>query len=174
MNLKEATKIKHKTAEQMPFNIRMIKGEISKNDYLYYLIQQFAIFKTIEDKGLPHPSLSRKEKFVEDINELTQNIKDEYGLLPATIKYVDYLKSLNYEEVLPHIYLNYLALMFGGQMIKKMLPTTGNIYNFDNFAEAMQSIRNIQKDEWADEVNKGFDYIIKMFDELEKETLKNY
>lgn len=173
MNLKEATKIKHKIAEQMPFNLKMIKGEISKDEYLFYLIQQLEIFNTIEQNKLPHPSLARKDKFLDDIKELKDTVNKDFDILPSTIKYVDYLKSLNYEEILPHIYLNYLALMFGGQIMKKSLPSKGNIYNFDNFPEAMQSIRNLQKDEWADEVNKGFDFIIKIFDELEKETFNN-
>ena len=34
--------------------------------------------------------------------------------------------------------------------------------------ESMQSVRDIQKDEWADEVNKGFDFMIDIFKELEK------
>ena len=42
--LKEATSEKHKQAERMPFNIRMFKGELSKNDYLLYLNQQLQIF----------------------------------------------------------------------------------------------------------------------------------
>jgi hypothetical protein len=31
-------------------------------------------------------------------------------------------------------------------------------------------IRGIQKDEWADEVNKGFNYIINILDELQKHS----
>jgi len=33
--------------------------------------------------------------------------------------------------------------------------------------ECMESVRKIQKDEWADEVNKGFDFMIKIFKNLE-------
>jgi hypothetical protein len=41
------------------------------------------------------------------------------------------------------------------------------MYDFDNMMESMQSVRNIQKDEWADEVNRGFDFMIDIFKELE-------
>jgi heme oxygenase len=34
--------------------------------------------------------------------------------------------------------------------------------------EAAGSIRAVQKDEWADEVNKAFDFMIEIFDELER------
>jgi len=59
--------------------------------------------------------------------------------------------------------------MFGGQMMKKAVPSTGRMYVFDNTQEAIQTIRNVQKDEWADEVNKGFDFNILIFEELETE-----
>ena len=59
--LKEATGIKHKQAERMPFNTRMFRGLLSKNEYLLYLNQQLQIFQTIEKIGLPHISLKRTE-----------------------------------------------------------------------------------------------------------------
>ena len=46
--LKEATSIKHKQAERMPFNARMFRGQLSKNEYLLYLTQQLQIFQAIE------------------------------------------------------------------------------------------------------------------------------
>jgi hypothetical protein len=61
--------------------------------------------------------------------------------------------------------------MFGGQMMKKAVPSTGRMYDFENMQEALQAVRRVQKDEWADEVNKGFDYLIAIFDELEKVTV---
>ncbi len=58
--------------------------------------------------------------------------------------------------------------------MKKSVPSAGRMYDFDNMPEAAQSIRNVQKDEWADEVNKGFDFIITIFDELETECLNGH
>jgi hypothetical protein len=70
--------------------------------------------------------------------------------------------------MLPHIYLNYLAIMFGGQIIKNKIPGGGKMYEFDgDIREIAGSIRAIQKDEWADEVNIGFDYLINIYDELQ-------
>ena len=168
--LKEATSEKHRIAEKMPFNIRMFKGELSKEDYLLYLIQQLDIYETLESIGLPHPDLSRSERVNEDIGELTDSGHKAGKLLAGTKEYTDYLKTLSYDDALPHIYLNYLAVMFGGQMIKKVVPSSGRMYEFDNMQEALQAVRNVQKDEWADEVNKGFDFNIRIFDDLQKES----
>jgi heme oxygenase len=167
--LKEATAEKHKKAERMPFNVRMFKGLLSKDEYLLYLNQQLQIFKEIEIIGLPHTSLERSKSVQDDITELNSAGHHSDYILISTRIYKDYLKSLNYEKVLPHIYLNYLAIMFGGQIMKKSVPSSGRMYDFDNMPEAAQSIRNVQKDEWADEVNKGYDFIIPIFDELETE-----
>jgi len=58
--------------------------------------------------------------------------------------------------------------MFGGQMMKANTPGAGNMYEFENMMESAGAVRAIQKDEWADEVNKGFDFMIEIFKELEK------
>jgi heme oxygenase len=92
-------------------------------------------------------------------------------VLNSTKLYVAYLQSLSYQDLLPHIYLNYLAVMFGGQIIKKVVPSTGNMYEFENMNEAASTIRVLQKDEWADEVNKGFDFNIAILEELELNSL---
>jgi heme oxygenase len=56
ISLREATGEKHKIAESMVFNQRMVKGELSKDEYTLYLIQQLAIFDAIEVHELPHQS----------------------------------------------------------------------------------------------------------------------
>jgi heme oxygenase len=167
--LKEATAEKHKKAERMPFNVRMFKGQLSKNEYLLYLNQQLQIFQAIERIGLPHASLERSKSIQADIDELNSHGYYSDQILNKTNAYLYYLRSLKYEEILPHVYLNYLAIMFGGQIMKKSVPSSGRMYDFENMPEAAKSIREVQKDEWADEVNKAYDYIISIFDELETE-----
>ncbi len=169
--LKEATSAKHKIAERMPFNARMFRGLLTKEQYLLYLNQQLQIFQAIERIGLPHTSLKRTENVQADIVELKAQGNSAELVLNSTKAYTDYLSSLSYEEVLPHIYLNYLALVFGGQMIKKSVPSTGRMYDFESMQDAVQSIRAVQNDNWADEVNKGFDHNIAIFEELESHCL---
>jgi hypothetical protein len=42
-------------------------------------------------------------------------------------------------------------------------------YMLLKIAGIQKSIRNVQKNEWADEVNKGFDFNVSILDELETE-----
>src|SRR6056300_1110907 len=141
--LKEATDIKHKQAERMPFNVKMFKGMLNEREYGWYLRSQLAIFQTLEKNfEFPHEGLKREEAVLFDLMSLGQN-----DLVPdvATREYCEYLKGLSQEDANAHIYLNY----------------------FENMMECMQSVRAIQKDEWADEVNKGFDSMTNIFKNLE-------
>jgi heme oxygenase len=165
MNLKEATALLHSKAEKMMFNQRMFRGELSQFEYLNYLIQQSYIFQEIENRKLPHPNLQRLSSINEDINELGGYT---FKISKPTTDYVVYLGDLNQSSLNAHIYLNYLALMFGGQMMKSKVPGSGKMYQFEgDMMELIGSIRSIQKDEWATEVNKGFQYIINILDELQ-------
>ena len=170
--LKEAIAEKHSLAEKMPFNQRMFKGELSNEEYVLYLAQQFAIFNKIERFSLPHPALNRSVAVLSDIKELLKASEDEsveINPLESTLNYTNYLNTLSQEQLLPHVYLNYLALMFGGQMMKAKTPGSGKMYEFEgDMREIAGSIRAIQKDEWADEANKALDYNIAIFDELQR------
>jgi heme oxygenase len=165
MTLKEATAELHSKAEKMMFNQRMFRGELSQHEYLNYLIQQSYIFQEIENRKLPHPNLQRLSSINEDINELGGYT---FKISKPTTDYVVYLGDLNQNSLNAHIYLNYLAIMFGGQMMKSKVPGSGKMYEFEgDMRELIGSVRAIQNDEMADEVNKGFQYIINILDELQ-------
>ena len=165
MGLKEATHDKHKEAERMLFNVKMFKGELTNEQYARYLLSQLEIFSSIEENfQMPHDGLKRKYAVIEDLKSLDFHqleIVDN-----ASLNYGAYLRGLTQEQVNAHIYLNYLAIMFGGQMMKANTPGAGNMYEFENMMECAGAIRAIQKDEWADEVNKGFDFMIEIFKNL--------
>jgi hypothetical protein len=165
MGLREATAELHSKAEKMEFNQRMFRGELSNEEYLNYLIQQSYIFQEIEGRNLPHPNLNRLDAIHNDISELGGYT---FKINKATTDYVLYLGNLNQTNLNAHIYLNYLALAYGGQMMKSKVPGGGRMYDFENMQECVGSIRAIQNDEMADEVNKGFNYIINILDELQK------
>jgi heme oxygenase len=165
MPLKDAIAVKHQEAEQHPFNKHLMSGTASEQEYSLYLNQQLFLFDAIEKFPLPHVSLNRVKNVMQDIQELPA--VETLILTNSMREYFTYLTTLTQEELLPHVYLNYLALVFGGQMMKDKIPGSGRTYRFDNMKDIIMSIRSIQKDEWADEVNKGFTYIIGIFDELQ-------
>lgn len=169
INLKDATKELHTKAERMPFNKKMMKGELSNEDYARYLVSQYHIFHTLEKNfDLPHMDMRRVDSIIEDLKELGFSDHLETFKGEETTRYCKYLNNLPQVDADAHIYLNYLAHMFGGQIIKKNLPGSGKLYEFENVEHIIGSVRRIQTDEWAPEVNKAFTYIINIFDELDE------
>jgi len=169
--LREQTATKHTIAERKPFNIRMFQGKLSQQEYLLYLEQQQAIFSALEQHALPHPALNRMTGIGEDIAELVEKGCTTSGELPATQAYTNYLNSLTPEAQLPHVYLHYLALVYGGQMMRTKVPSQGHLYHFNEMDACVSSIRQLQQDSWANEVNKGFDFVIDLFDALEEQCV---
>lgn len=167
LRLKEATAEKHKAAEKMPFNVRMFKGQLTKQQYLAYLNQLLGLFQVLEQVDLPHHSLNRTSALLDDIAELVNGGCEQVELFQSSRNYMNYLLTLSEVQQLPHVYLHYLAVMFGGQMMKSRVPSQGAFYYFREMPEGLMSIRDLQKDSWANEVNLGFDYTIAIFDELE-------
>jgi heme oxygenase len=174
MSLRELTAVKHKEAESHPFNRDMVAGKLKDYEYFFYLHQMYFVFFGIESKlvqfdnlydKLPR-SMLRVPVISKDVEELSIADHTPY-LLDSTKDYVKHLSELDEEHLMAHVYLNYLALLFGGQIIKKSVPGTGAIYDFENPSEAIVFVRSQQKDEWADEVNKGFDYLIAIYDDLQ-------
>lgn len=166
-SLKEAINLKHREAERMPFNIAMLEGKLTPAQYTEYLFTQLEIFSTIEEViKLPHDGLRRKEAILQDLKAM--GVEQFRFPVPASLSYTRYLREVDQETGLAHVYLNYLALMFGGQIMIDRTPGPGHMYKFENMNDLIKEIRAVQKDEWADEVNRGFTYIIKIFKELER------
>lgn len=171
MSLKESISHKHKLAESHPFNKSMIGGKLTVDHYLLYLLQMSEIFYAIEDKIELPPNICRFDRILFDIRDLDSQVSDEaefdLSVLRSTQRYVEHLSKLDQENLMAHVYLNYLALAFGGQMIKKSVPGEGKMYEFEDPSEVISYVRSRQKDEWADEANLGLDHTIAIYDELQ-------
>jgi hypothetical protein len=149
----------------------MLSGELSSEEYAKYLLSQYAIFSTIENLySLPYLGMYREDLILSDLEEL--GVIDLTDIGQSTKAYCDYLKELSRSNIMPHIYLNYMAHMMGGQIIKSKVPGSGRMYDFGPRKDVnlyVQHIREQQDDmAWADEVNKGYDYIISILHELQE------
>ena len=168
MSLKILTSEKHKHIEKMPFNQKMIEGKLTREEYLNYLTQVYNIFDTIERKVELPENLIRTRNVLSDIYEL--DVNHDFKVLSSTEQYITHLNQQEDYNIWPHVYLNYMAFMFGGQLIKPNILGSGRVYDFDNIQESVGFIRKIQSDEWADEVNRGFDFLISIYGQLQGEN----
>lgn len=165
MSLKSQTQHLHSKAEMHPFNQNLMNGTLSQSNYLRWLYCQKNVFEAIENRvKLPHKSLQRAPKAALDISSRT----GEDFSVDASDRYVNHINEIDSDHILPHVYLNYLALLFGGSMIRAKVSGTTHIFKFENTKECIASVREIEKDtgKWVDEVNLGFLLWIDIFDTL--------
>lgn len=177
MSLKDATHSSHEAAESHPFTKMLIAGKITKSIYYDYLFNQLAAYKKLEQLCKSRnlfadmPDLFRTPAIYEDLQELIRSLgfPPEATTYPATHKYLAHLDTLNDQGLLAHVYVRHMGDMYGGQMIKKVIPGSGLMYNFADRSETIKNLRTKLTDNMADEANKCFALIFDLFDELADE-----
>lgn len=166
MLLKDAIEQNHRIAEQTEFNKLLMSGNISVDEYLLYLRQLLHIFFRLEQRNvLPIQNMRRADHIMYDMRELNES-NQTYSLLPSTYVYGKYLLTISNEKLMAHVYLHYMALLFGGALMCDKVPGSGELYKFKDRKEIISSIREIQKDEWADEANYGLQQFTEILNEL--------
>ena len=172
--LKELTWENHQNAERTAFARKLMNG-ITPEEYHTYLYNQFIIYGSLESLAdLEDIEDIRRAKHIgTDLKEL----ESEYGfkrtkdkLKPSAVEYINYLPTLDNEELLAHIYVRHFGDMYGGQMIKKRIPyTTGKMYDFEDVEILKAKVRALLNDDMAEEANISFKYATKLFEELNNE-----
>ena len=170
--LRDLIKEKHDEAENKPFVKYLLSGEMSKRHYAEYLYNQSLIYTALEKRAaavlVNIEGVKRSGKIFDDLREL-----DEYDLqvMPSTVAYIDYLHhaDLTEEDLMSHVYVRHMGDMFGGQMIKKVVPGSGRMYDFEDRSELIQKIRERLSDDMAEEANLVFEFSIGLFEDLANE-----
>ena len=171
--LREQTRENHILAENLRLSLAIKNSTISKEVYADFVRNQYECFKAIEDvakaKGLLKsvPQIYRTELIKQDLDDLS-DVKSE--IMPSTIDYVNHIKSIQDSDViLSHIYVRHFALMFGGQIFKKIfkkLSLPYNMYIFKNRAKLIEKTRILLVGDLGGEANVCFDYVIRLFNEI--------
>jgi heme oxygenase len=172
MSLKELTKEKHRDAERCAFSQKLISGNMSIHDYANYLVQMGYVYQILENKAYllkltqDLPGIARAYAIQKDIVEL---VGEDHGIeyLPATIRYGEYLESLSdTKAVMAHLYVRHMGDLFGGQIISKKVPGSGNFYQFKDRDHLIFLVRSMISDDLADEALIAFDCSISIMKEL--------
>jgi heme oxygenase len=170
--LRDLIKEQHDRAENHPFVKVLLSGNIDKRLYAEFLYNQYFIYSALEktaDRIIDDlEGIRRTSKILEDLKELDQF---DLKVMPSTVAYMDYLThaDLTDEELLAHIYVRHMGDMFGGQMIKKVIPGSGKIYDFEDRSELIKDLRLRLNDDMAEEANDVFEYAIGLFEDFKNE-----
>lgn len=181
MSLKEATKEKHTEAESTPFMKAVFNKTLPRELWVDWIYQKIFFYNIIEtssiklgilDEGLR--GLPRTPLLAKDFNEMNQGVK-EYDINPAVKEYYIYLTEISTvkNKMLAHLYTWHLGDMYGGQMIKRIVPGPHNNLEFEDSPRLMSNLRSKLDDSLADEANVAFTWAIKMMREYDSHLEQN-
>jgi heme oxygenase len=175
MTLKELTNQAHINAENHPFTKTLLAKKITIAQYCDYLYNQLPAYYKLEamckERGLLEdlPGLERSDAILQDLQYLRKQEPVVPEVFPSTIGYLEHLSNLNDQQLLAHVYVRHMGDMYGGQMIKQLVPGKGLMYDFENRSELIKTLRTKLTDDMSTEANICFDFIIELFDELANE-----
>jgi heme oxygenase len=173
MQLRDLTKEKHKEAENHRFVKYLFAGSMTAEVYSDYLYNQYIAYKALEqraeDYGLLEgiEKIKRVDKILKDFQEL--GAEKQPTIYVSTMMYDNYIKKLPKESIIAHLYVRHFGDMFGGQMMKKLVPGSGSMYEFEDKNMLINNIRSKLSLDMADEANVVFDFAIKLFEDLANE-----
>ena len=162
--LRELTAREHEIAENTLFMRLLICKGLKPTEYLQYLTQLELIYSALEfvatREGImdEFKGISRVSKIREDIEELSATTKSRAELCWQTIAYHNQIvRMTDRKEILAHFYVRFAGDMYGGQMLKSLVPSTGRMYDFgDNLPILRQKMREISTPDLAEYAKDAF------------------
>jgi heme oxygenase len=169
MSLKEITAEKHAEAETTPFMKAVFAKTLPQDLWIDWTYQKWLFYGAIEGAAGANrllsdlPDLRRAFYLFMDYNEMNTE-KKKHEFRPVAIAYYNYLISIANDpnKVMAHLYTWHMGDMFGGQMIKKIVPGTHRNLEFEDPRTLITNIRAKLDDSMGAEANVAFDWAIQM------------
>lgn len=171
MTLRDQIKDNHTKAEEHPFIKVLMSGYMPPEAYAEFLYNQLHVYTILEslagEAGLLEgvEDICRVPKIESDFIEFAQSSK----INPSTVEYINYLWTVPKEKLLGHVYAKHFGDLYGGQMLKKVVPGQATMYEFNDRAGLISKMREKLTDDLGDEANKALEFSLKLFDELAHE-----
>lgn len=180
MSLKELTALNHAKAENTPFMKAVFAKSLPHELWIDWTYQKWLFYGAIEGAAGANqllgdlPDLRRAFYLFMDYNEMnTERKKHEFR--PIVVDYYNYLISISKDpnKVMAHLYTWHMGDLFGGQMIKKIIPGSHRNLEFADPRTLMTNIRAKLDSSMADEANVAFDWAIRMMKDYDASLGQN-
>lgn len=169
--LKDYTQHKHNEIENNSLSKLIFAGEITKEQWDMYVRQKCFVYTLIEQLYPMPTDLQMRSRLENDVAHY------DSVLLSNTSTYLDHLASIDQALLPAHIYVHYMGELFGGQILKRMIPHENTTHmNFDNKKECVAFIRDIidnRHEELTCEANKAFDFMMSIQHDVFASTSTN-
>jgi len=172
--LREVTQERHQAVEDLPFTQYLLHGGITREHYVIYLAEMLEIYRHLESLALSKqllddlPELPRTHRIAQDLLELDPHY--QHQLTASSQRYLQYLTDLadsqRYSDLFAHIYVRHLGDMYGGKLIARRVPGSGQWYEFDNRADLVKRFTAKITPDLADEALTAFDWFHEVFQDL--------
>ena len=178
-NLKELTRQHHDNAERTEFADMLLSGNISPKlyqEYLHAQLQNYMVLESAVEVPMELEPIFRSTQIEEDLQEIenTFDLDEIEDNFESTLEYNKHILTLleegNNESLLAHLYVRHFGDAHGGQIIKRNVPGSGLMYEFEDRAELIKGVRTLLNDGMADEAMICFEYAERLFHEL----MENY
>jgi heme oxygenase (biliverdin-producing, ferredoxin) len=130
--VRSSTAAEHRAAEERPFIVELMGGDLSLDDYTRYLAQFGYVYEALEsrprtsnDPALFDPALARTASIEHDLGALgASDWRSQHPTLEATKTYASHLRSIPADDTVrwvAHHYTRYLGDLSGGQAIARLV-----------------------------------------------------
>ena len=166
--LRELTAEAHKRAEDTVFMRLLMAKAITEEEYMSYLTQITLVYTGLEyaaeKVGILKEldGISRLDNVRADLAELNSKLGTRSKLHWETISYYnDIIDMTDRDTIMGHFYVRYAGDMYGGQMLKTLVPGSGKLYDFgDKLPVLRQRMRELATPNLAEHANAAFDWTI--------------
>lgn len=170
MSLKDLTAAKHAEAESTPFMKAVFAKTLPLSLWADWTFQKTLFYGTIEGAAGANqllgdlPDLRRAFYLYLDFCDMWDKDTTRPDFRPVVVDYYNYLLSISKDpnKIMAHLYTWHMGDMFGGQMIKKIVPGSHRNLEFTDAKTLITNIRAKLDDSMGDEANVAFDWAIRM------------
>jgi len=144
-SLRELTQKVHAEAEKTPIMRLIFAKAIEKEEYQAYAANMCLIYTALEPVAKKAgvfdnlPGLERLPFIRKDIAALDAMVGAPAKLTYEALDYYKYLSNLtDVKKINAHVYVRYAGDLYGGQMLKTLVPGPGHWYDFQGHEIALR------------------------------------
>lgn len=180
MSLKEITKDKHTEAESTPFMKAIFARKLPQDLWIDWTKQKALFYNKIEYHAeklglLENLDGIKRSYYLNKDYAIMNNGRITHSYRKPVKEYADYIDSIGEhpEKILAHLYTWHMGDMFGGQMIKKIVPGSHLNLEFENLPNLMSTLRAHLSDNIGSEAICAFEWAIKMMRDYDTSLEQN-
>lgn len=176
MSLKDLTADKHREAESTKFMKAVFAKTLPLDLWADWTYQKTLFYGTIEGAAGANnllgdlPDICRTFYLYQDFIEMWDKDTTRPDYRAVVVDYHNYLLSISKDpqKIMAHLYTWHMGDMFGGQMIKKIVPGSHRNLEFADTKTLVTNIRAKLTDDMAEEANIAFDWAIRMMRDYDR------